>query len=312
MPLKDLSMEANINFRLLRQLGMFAVVAQERNFSRAARKMNMSQPPLTEQIKQLEEHLGAVLFERTSRGSELTAAGAAILPAVKQVADQVFWLEQIVRDLACNPAGMLHVGCVSTTMLTRAPDMLEAIQAANPRLTIKTCEKGSLDALADLKAGQLDLAFVRSCTGDLSGIRIVPLHTDQLAVALPHSHPLAAMGSVTLRSLQSECFVMLRREANSAYHDTIMQACTEHGLIPRGLHEVNSSNSLIAYVGCRQGVALVPLTMRHVAPQNVVVLPLAENIPLATVSVAWNESRQLPIFKQVRQWLETEGLLAPD
>ena len=122
-------MSTTIDFRLIRQLWMFLAVAEEQHFGRAAQKLNMSQPPLTEQIKVLEQSLKMQLFERSRLGTRLSPAGAAILPAVRQFAGQVEQLERVVREISSGQSGVLHVGAITSAMLETVPPLLDALKS---------------------------------------------------------------------------------------------------------------------------------------------------------------------------------------
>lgn len=297
-------MNNTIDFRLIRQLWMFLAVAEEQHFGRAAQRLNMSQPPLTEQIKVLEQSLKLQLFERSRRGTQLSPAGAAILPAVRQFASQVERLERVVREVASGQSGVLHIGAVTTAMLETVPPLLEALKQAYPHLTVFVKEIDSVEAIPALEAGELDLAFVR-LEGELgNGIATMPLAEDRLAVALPKDHALAVLPRVSLRSLANESLVMSSRERSPVYFDLLTSVCRAHGFAPRVLHEVRSITSQIAYVGCGQGVALVPSSMRKLAPENVVVRPLKERVMVVAAALVWNPNRYHPMVDVAVSWLK--------
>lgn len=302
-------MSNTIDFRLIRQLWMFLAVAEEQHFGRAAQKLNMSQPPLTEQIKVLEQSLKLQLFERSRRGTQLSPAGAAILPAVRQFAHQVERLEHVVREVAAGQSGVLHVGAVTSAMLETVPPLLEALRRAHPHLTVFVKEIDSVEAIPALEAGELDLAFARLDGEVGSGIVTMPFVEDRLAVALPKDHPLAALPRVRIRSLADESLVMSSRERSPVYFDLLTSICRSHGFAPRVLHEVRTITSQIAYVGCGQGVALVPSSMRRLAPENVVVRPLKERIMVVAATLAWNSNRYNPMVDEAVAWLRSQGKL---
>lgn len=299
-----------IDFRLIRQLWMFLAVAEEQHFGRAAKRLNMSQPPLTEQIKVLEQSLKLQLFDRSRRGTQLSAAGAAILPAVRQFAGQVERLERVVREVAAGQTGVLHIGAINSAMLETVPPLLSALRGAHPHLTVLIREIDSVDAVPALEAGELDLAFAR-IDGDVgSSIATLPLAEDRLAVALPKDHALAALPRVRLRSLGDEQLVMSARQVSPVYFDMLTGICRAHGFAPRVLHEVRSVTSQIAYVGCGQGVALVPASMRKLAPENVVVRPLKEKIMVVTAALAWSRNRHHPMVDAAVAWLQQRAVEA--
>ncbi|MBN3786599.1 LysR substrate-binding domain-containing protein [Burkholderia sp. Ac-20353] len=301
-------MSNTIDFRLIRQLWMFLAVAEEKHFGRAAQRLNMSQPPLTEQIKVLEQSLKLQLFERSRRGTQLSAAGAAILPAVRQFADQVERLERVVREVAAGQAGVLHVGAITSAMLETVPAVLDTLKRTHPHLTVFVREIDSVEAVPALEAGELDLAFVRLDREVGHGIATMPLAEDRLAVALPRDHALAALSRVRIAALANESLVMSARQVSPAYFDMLTGVCRAHGFAPRVLHEVRSVTSQIAYVGCGQGVALVPASMRRLAPENVVVRPLKERVMVVTAALAWNANRYHPMVDAVVSWLKNGGV----
>lgn len=304
-------MSHTIDFRLIRQLWMFLAVAEELHFGRAAQRLNMSQPPLTEQIKVLEQSLKMQLFERSRRGTQLSPAGAAILPAVRQFAGQVEQLERVVREVASGQSGVLHVGAITSAMLDTVPPLLDALKRKHPQLTVFVKEIDSVDAVPALEAGELDLAFVR-LDGEISGdIATLALAEDRLAVALHKGHALAAQPRIRLKSLDTEQLVMSSRQVSPVYFDLLTSVCREHGFAPRVLHEVRSVASQIAYVSCGQGVALVPSAMRKLAPENVVVRPLQEKIMVVTAAAVWNTRRHHPMVDEAIAWLRAQEQLQP-
>jgi len=297
---------STIDFRLIRQLWMFLAVAEEQHFGRAAARLGMSQPPLTEQIKVLEQSLKLRLFERSRQGTRLSPAGAAILPAVRQFAGQVEQLERVVREVAAGQSGVLHVGAITSAMLDTIPPLLDRLKALHPHLTVFVREIDSVEAIPGLEAGELDLAFVRLEEEAGSGIATLPLTEDRLAVALPKQHALAALPRVRLQSLASEQWVMSARQVSPTYFDMLTSVCRAHGFTPRVMHEVRSVTSQIAYVSCGQGVALVPSAMRKLAPENVVVRPLKEKVTVVTAALAWNTHRHHPMVDAVVELLQKQ------
>jgi DNA-binding transcriptional LysR family regulator len=286
-----------INFRLVRHLWLFLAVAEEQHFGRAAKRLGMSQPPLTDQIQTLEQALKVKLFERSRRGTKLTPAGAAILPAVKKFAEQLERLELAVREAATGQRSMLTVGAITSAMVDVLPPLIEKMKATHPDVTISMREIDSVEAVTLLQSGDIDLAFAR-LEGDLgSGIKSMPLREDHLAVALPKSHPLAARSRIRLASLVEEEFVMFYRRVSPGYFDSLVTACRNAGFSPRIVHEVSSVASQVAFVSCGQGVALIPSAMKQMAPETVAVRPLTERFSVVTTAVAWNTARNNPLVE---------------
>ncbi|ATP50205.1 LysR family transcriptional regulator [Pseudomonas putida] len=286
-----------INFRLIRHLWLFLAVAEEKNFGRAAKRLGMTQPPLTEQIQILEQALKVKLFDRSRRGAALTPVGAAILPAVRKFADQLERLELAVEEAVAGHQGMVTIGAISSAMFDVLPEVIERFKQDHPQVTVSVREIDSVEAVPSLEAGDIDLAFAR-LDGDLGkGIEWRPLTEEQLMVALPVDHPLANHSEIALASLASEPLVMFARKVSPLYFDNLIATCRANGFSPRVLHEVRSVASQIAFVSCGQGIALVPAAMKKLAPANVVMRPLAQQVSVVTTTYAWNAERANPLVQ---------------
>lgn len=288
-----------INFRLIRHLWLFLAVAEEQNFGRAAKRLGMSQPPLSEQIQVLEQALKVTLFERSRRGAKLTPVGAAILPAVRKFAEQLERLELAVEEAVAGQSGMLTIGAISTAMFDVLPGLINQLKQQYPHLTVSVREIDSVEAVPALEAGDIDLAFAR-LDGDLGpAIQSLPLREDRLMVALPSDHPLAARTRISLSSLASEPLVMFSRKVSPVYFDNLIATCRANGFSPRVLHEVRSVASQIAFVSCGQGIALVPASLKKLAPDNVVLRALTQKLNVVTTAVAWNSERPNPLVTEL-------------
>ncbi|WP_019409639.1 LysR family transcriptional regulator [Pseudomonas psychrophila] len=288
-----------INFRLIRHLWLFLAVAEEQNFGRAAKRLGMSQPPLSEQIQVLEQALKVKLFDRSRRGAKLTPVGAAILPAVRKFADQLERLELAVEEAVAGQSGMLTIGAISTAMFDVLPRLIEQLKVDYPHLTVSVREIDSVEAIPALESADIDLAFAR-LDGDLgTSIKSLPLLEDRLVVALAADHPLASRTRISLSSLANEPLVMFARKVSPVYFDNLIATCRDSGFSPRVLHEVRSVASQIAFVSYGQSIALVPASLKKLAPANVVFRPLSQKLKVVTTAVAWNADRPNPLIDEV-------------
>lgn len=292
-----------LNFRLMRHLWIFMAVAEEQHFGRAARRLGMSQPPLSEQIQVLEQALKVRLFDRSRKGATLTPVGRAILPAVQRFAAQMAQLERAVREATAGQTGTLKIGAISSAMLEALPPLLQRLRTRHPEISVAVREIDSADAVFALQTGEIDLAFAR-LQGELGkDISMRPLTQDRLAVAVPATHSLATAKRVRLRQLVDEAFVMFAREVSPVYFDSIIAGCQAQGFSPRILHDVRTVASQIAFVGCGQGLALIPAGLKSLAPPSVAVRPLAERIEIVTAAVAWKASTINPALAlALDQW----------
>lgn len=284
-----------INFRLIRHLWLFLAVAEDQNFSRAAKRLGMSQPPLTEQIQALEQSLRVQLFTRSRRGAQLTAAGAAILPAVRKFADQLERLELAVHEAVTGHAGVLTIGAITSAMIDVLPRLIERFKQDHPLITVSVREIDSAEAIPALEAGDIDIAFAR-LEGSLGRhLQSMPLSEDRLAVAMPKDHPLAAGEAIDLKMLADETLVMASRDVSPVYFDYLVGLCKTSGFAPRIVHQVRSVSSQVAFVSCGQGIALVPTSMDKLAPENVLVRPLQPEVKVVTTAMAWHGVNSNPL-----------------
>jgi len=296
-----------VNFRLLRHLWLFQAVAEERHFGRAAQRLGMSQPPLTEQIQALEQALGTTLFVRDRRGVRLTAAGAAILPAVGKFVEQAGRLELAVREAVAGRIGTLTIGAINAALVEDSPPLVAALRTAHPDLTVAIREIDSVEAVPALEAGDIDLAFAR-LEGVLGPtIESRPVAQDRLAVVLPKEHRLTAMAEVPLALLAQEDFAMFARRSSPVYFDRVLAACRAGGFSPRILHEVRSVTSQIAFVGCGQGIALVPSRAERLAPPSVVFRRLEEQVEIVATALVWSTAHHNPLIDAVLDLIERDS-----
>jgi DNA-binding transcriptional LysR family regulator len=288
-----------INFRLVKHLYLFAVVAEERHFRRAAERLGMSQPPLSEQIQTLEASLKVKLFDRSSRGVQLTAEGAAILPAAQRLIAYMEKLDVSVKEAIAGKGRVLTIGAITSAMTDPLPQIIDQVKTALPDIKLAVVEIDSADAIEALEGGTIDFALAR-IEGDVGTvIRSRPLLRDRLAVALPAWHQLAKRKAVQIRDLADEDFVMFPRSVSPSFFDGIIAACHAHGFTPRLLHEARSVASQVAMVGCSQGIALVPSGLRSLSSDAVVIRPLREIIEVVTIALAWNGTNVDPTITRV-------------
>ena len=160
-------------------------------------------------------------------------------------------------------------------------------------------EQSRVEAIPALESGDVDLAFAR-LEGELGAtVESLPLKQDRLMVAMPRMHALAASPRVRLAALADEEFVMFSRRVSPVYFDSLVASCRSNVFSPRIVHEVRSVASQVAFVGCGQGIALVPASPRKLAPENVVFRPLKENLSVVTTAMAWSTVRENPLIEAV-------------
>lgn len=287
-----------MDFNLIKRFGHFLAVAEEGHFGRAAKRLGMSQPPLTAQIQLLERALGVKLLERSRQGTRPTWEGEVLLPAIRRLEEQARAVEALAREVRLGRRELVNIGCITSAMFATLPPVMRAFRALQPQTVITVRELDTSDAMEALRTGEIDVAFAR-LERDLFPIRMHPLAPDRLVAAVPQGDPLAADATIDLAALASRPMVMLPRAISPAYFDGVVAACRQAGFAAMPAREVNSAMAQLALVASGLGVALVSSGMAALGPQGVAFCRLAVPVEAVGVAVAWNSERDSPICRAV-------------
>lgn len=273
-----------------RHLRYFLALAEELHFGRAAKRLSISQPPLSLNIQQLEASVGAQLFVRNSREVRLTAAGQAFVPKARALLDQAVEAARHARDVDQGLVGHLHIGFVGAMLYRGLPQMLRQFQTEHPALQVSLQELNSQDQLIALTQEQLDLGFVHTTRvpPQLSRILVV---RQPFVCCLPKAHLLARKRRLALSELQGEPFAMVSRAVSPDYHERIVSLCTGAGFHPDIRYETRHWLSVVSLVSQGLGVALVPEALRESRLPGTVFIPLdTETSPYDTYCL-WKTAR---------------------
>jgi DNA-binding transcriptional LysR family regulator len=294
----------------LRQLKYFVAVAEELNFGRAAGRVYLSQPALSQQIRKLEEDLGVTLFYRTKRQVELTEAGQALLEGARQALVQIEQTVRAVREAGGLESSRLQVGFPEYANHTPVAEILRIFQKRYPSVGLEQHEwfllQHTLQLVARLRDGTLDVGFL-----------LLPVDDDTLAhehvlrieivAAIPEDHPLAAEGEVPLRALANERLILFSRRFHPMHYDHIVECCREAGFNPdivqKNEPQVYSGPTTYRMVASGAGIGIVvpPLVITS-RPPGVVFRPLREPTPTLDLVAAWrrdDRSANLQAFLEV-------------
>ena len=256
-----------------RHLRYFLVLAEELHFGRAARRLSISQPPLSLNIQQLEASIGAKLFTRNSKSVQLTAAGQAFVPAARALLEQAAQAAGHARDVGQGMAGSLAIGFSGTMLYSGLPHILERFQAEHPLLRLTLKELSSSEQLIELAHDRLDLGFVHT-TRVPPELSQVLVSSQAFVCCLPAGHALARKRSLSLSALQGEPFAVVSRTVSPDYHDRILEICTEAGFYPEIRYELRHWLSVVSLVSQGMGVALVPAALKQSAMAGAAFVPL--------------------------------------
>ncbi|BBC32446.1 LysR family transcriptional regulator [Streptomyces graminofaciens] len=250
----------------VRQARYFVAVAEELHFGRAARRLQMSQPPLSQAIKQLEQQLGCELLHRTQRSVALSPAGAVFLDHCRALVRQAEEAELAARRAATGRGGRLSLGAVASAFSWPLPLVLERFHDALPDVEIRTQEIDTHEAGPGLLDRSLDWAIVRQ-TAPVRGTTATSLFVDRFVAALPIRHPAADVpGPLDLADLAGAPWVWLHRHISPDYHDAMATMCRTAGFSPVPAHWARSVTSQIAMVECGLGVTVVPAAASAARP----------------------------------------------
>jgi DNA-binding transcriptional LysR family regulator len=254
----------------LRHLRYFCVAAEEMHIGRAAERLAIAQPPLTQQIKMLEAEMGVHLFRRQGRGVVLTEAGRIFHGEARAILAQVDQAVELAREAETGYAGRLRVGFTeSASFSPTLTDILKSFRDAWPHVAL-VLEEGHTEALfSSLEQGTLDLAFMRPPISGVPGIAILQLTSEAMVLAVPASHQLADRESVALFELAGQDFVTYPRRRGVGLSDAVLAECRRVGITPRVVQETPQLSSTINLVSAGMGIAIVPSSLRYTRPGTV-------------------------------------------
>ena len=270
----------------LRHLRYFVAAAEELNFTRAASRLGVAQPPLTTQIRALEHEIGVALFHRLSRGVALTDAGAALLVDAKAILEQVGRAVQRSRSSAEGIVGRVGVGfTVSASFDGLVNGSLRAFREAYPKVELHLEEARSTELVQSLRDGRIDAAFVRPPLVLPPALRIQMLSEEPMVAAVPVNHRLAGRDSIGLGELAAETFILYPRASARGLSDDIIERCGEAGFRPESVQTAPQLASAINLVASALGLSIVPACMAHSRTDSVRYLPLSGRPMMARLGV---------------------------
>lgn len=270
----------------LRHLRYFITVAEELHFGRAAQRLHIAQPPLSQQIRQLEEELGVILFHRTKRSVQLTDAGQVFLEEAKQVLIQAAQAVQAAQRASRGEIGQLVVSFVSSAAYNVLPKILQAFRARFPEVNLALHELTTDKQLQGLRDGWIDVGFLRPPIED-DTLSLATIFQESLVVALPEIHPLSRQPQVPLKALINEFFILFPRPLGPKLYDQIVGLCQQAGFSPNVVQEAIQMQTIVSLVAAEIGIALVPASVQNLQRRGVIYKAIQEATPKAEIAVIW-------------------------
>ena len=278
----------------MRHLRYFVVVAEERHFGRAAERLHMAQPPLSQQIRRLEAEVGAELFVRTTRRVDLTAAGTAYLERARAILAEVDDAAAEARRVAAGSEGRLVIGCVGSVTYSLLPQLSGRLAEELPGVDFSfRGEMLASEQVDALRAGTIDLALLRPPVAD-PALTVTTLRQDRLVLAVPAAHRFAGRDRVAVADLRHEGLIVHSAQRRSAMYEVVHRICRDAGFEPTVRHEVGETSTLVTLVAGGLGVAVVPQPVQALALEGIAYVPLVRPVTSVELLVAHRGDRLEP------------------
>ena len=286
----------------LRQLRYFVAVAEEKHFGRAAIRLHMTQPPLSQTIQALEQMLGTALFVRTKRSVALTPAGIALLPEAQRILQQAAALPDLARRAASGSSGLLSLSFISTADYSILPPLLQRFRAHYPEVRIDLREATTDIQLDDLILGKIDAGLLLPPLPDKTRALLdyLPVLSEPLLAAVPKGSPALsgkAGSAVALRTLADLPLIIFPRRISPAFHDTILACFRDAGVTPHIGQEAIQMQTIVGLVSAGMGMALVPQSVSNLKRPGVEYRPLSDAAPLIETGLAWRRDNVSPVLQ---------------
>ena len=294
----------------IRHLRYFLAVAEELNFSRAAQRLSMAQPPLSQQIMQLENHLGVQLFERETRPIRLTVAGLTLLEQARPLIKRFDQLELKLQLMGSGDTGSLAVGFIASAMYQLLPHVLKRFRATYPHVHLDLTEMTGMEQEEGLHEHSLDVAFIRGVSSDPDFVGEV-LVEEPLVVAVPAQWELANKDCIALKALKKEPFILYPTKPDPTFANFIKATCREAGFEPRVVQEANELQTAASLVASGIGISLMPASVSVLQRAGVTYIPLKEPGPRSVISVLHRKSDPGPSLKNFLAVLAERELDGP-
>jgi DNA-binding transcriptional LysR family regulator len=287
----------------LRQLRYFLTVAQELHFGNAARKMNISQPPLSMQIKQLEEELEMKLFNRTSRFVELTPQGEYLKREVEGILNKLDLSVKTAKKIAKGNLGILKVGFVAIVTQLGFPGIIRDYKKKFPGVSLELKDLSSSRQIRMLREHDLDIGFINSFAHDLKDLEKRQYAKGKFKIAIPSTHRLASRKKVSLGDFQGENIIMFKKDVQPVLFDSIIESFKKAGAEPFSIQEINQRITSLALVAAGMGICPVSPPVEQLRTGgDVLYKPVKDPFPEFELAAVWsgaNSSRALHEFLDI-------------
>lgn len=269
----------------IRHLVYFIAVAEELNFGRAAKRLQMTQPPLSQQIQQLERELRVVLFDRTKRSVALTAAGQVFLTEARAILHRVEDAVEQVRRADRGEVGELHVGFVGSATYDILPVVVREYRRRYPQVALSLVELATPKQLVAMQRGDIDVGILRPpIEGDFC---VITVQQSPCMLAIPRGHPLAHVQPLRLVDTAQHAYVCIARQTWAGLYDEFLSLCNAAGFHPNIAQEAFEFQTVMGLVAAGVGIAFVPPSAQNLHAREVVYREVVDHRPLSAMAIAW-------------------------
>jgi DNA-binding transcriptional LysR family regulator len=280
----------------LRHLRYFVAVAEELHFSRAAERLHIAQPPLSAQIRRLEEMVGYPLFERTSRTVKLTASGEALLDRARRTLHRMEEDLEFVRGVGRGETGALRVGFIGSGMLTRLPAILGEYRRLYPGVELRLREFYTSTLIEALRDGSVDVGFLRD-GGPIEDLDVEPVLAEKLIGVVSRHHRLARQATIRVAQLKDEPFVFFPKFAGPTAWQRTMALCEEHGFQAKIVQEAPHWMTIMSLVEAGLGVTIAPDCIHKIAAKSIACRPLSGH-GITHIELAQRKGESRPVVRE--------------
>lgn len=278
------------------QIQSFLAVAECLNFSKAAEKVFLSQPAVSQQVRLMEKELGVALFSRGPHRIELTPAGKICREQLQCCVRQLERMTERTRLAAEGKFGQLRVGFISTAAVDIVPRLVNRFRETHPQVRLELRDNISSALMHMLEQRQMDVAFLRMPFPSSGLLRHAVIHEEPFRLFLPGGHPLAGKQAVRLRELNDQPFLAYARKSAPGYHDLLMGKLTEFGVRPSLIHEAKDMYTLVSMVSAGMGATIAPASIARYGIPNIAVRDIADDFPPSQIAMAFHSVVTSPVI----------------
>jgi DNA-binding transcriptional LysR family regulator len=276
-------------------------LAEAQHFGKAAERLHISQPALSQQIVKLERSIGVKLFDRNRHAVKLTQAGGLFLVEARKALVQVDFAKQVAQQAGMGEIGQISVGFVGVVLYIFMPDVVRIFRQRYPGVAIKLQELYSSQQIKELTRHQIDLGVLYDPVKPDSEISLECILEAPLCAVLPHDHPLSKRSSLNLAELSNEPFILVSREFEPALHDVLFGYFQQAGILPDVVQETGQIQTTLGLVASSLGISLMPEFVHSIRTDRISYVPLEGRVPNVRLDLAWRSEDHSEVLQHFIQ-----------